>query len=188
MLTDFNDNTSILNDMQTKKQDDFYTLNGLKHDICYENVKYLQNKAINQYLTDGMSKFNCDEADDKLLGDKQLKNKLYYHDRLNNSNVCNIEEDNNMRLNRNKLTHGKEKQVLDTRLFKNNPKIPGVSYHVDEEDSLRLGLDSRLNSCKISNNPIDYLHFTPLLDCMVTDSVEPSIEFKVGKPTRFAID
>jgi hypothetical protein len=146
--------------------------NRLGSDECWINSQNKQSKDIHDYRTFNYFKTNVPDCEAKVnqLKDFVVQNNMYIKEGYGFTNACFVDHDTKLR-NKQKITHGKCKNQLDTRIFHAVPDLFHGGFESVLESKLTQGESTGDKKSCASYNGKAFDVFTPLIPCL-KDSVQ----------------
>jgi len=147
----------------------------LGSDVCWINAQNEQSKTIYDYHLFNFYKTNVPEceSENKKLREFVVENNLHIKEGYGFTNSCLVDNDSMLR-NKRKMTQGKCKNQLDTRLFHAVPDLSHGGFKAEMESKLTQGEDTgEKKSCDVlSGKGLDV--FTPLIPCLKDNIQDPN--------------
>jgi hypothetical protein len=140
----------------------------LGNDQCWVDGQVKQSQQINDYYLFNPYKTNvidCDENESKLR-EFMVENKKNYREGYGVTNACHVDNDSKMRSESKKLTHGKCKNQLSSRLFQAAPDLSHGGFESLLESRLTQGHSTgEKKSCEVTQGK-GFDVMTPMLPCL----------------------
>lgn len=168
----------------------FDTENRLANDKCWIEGQNKQSRLIQEYWLYNPYKTNtleCADSEAKLRH-FMVENKKHYREGYGVTNACNIDKDSEFRTSK-RLTHGRGKTQLNTRIFQAVPDMSNGGFESLLESRLTQGIrTAEKKSCeKTKGKGFDTM--TPMIPCLRKtvqnpDHIVPTQWIRGGEPTR----
>ncbi len=168
-----------------------FPLNGrtnLKEDRCSQTASEKQEQEMFQYRVSNFRTKECEAPKVSQLAYSQPT--LYFRDGFGTTAMdgCNVDSENDIKLNENKLTNLKVIQQLNPRKFLTTRSTRKGEFVVNDESKLKLGGYNFMNEKQLKNTKIAEHMFTPLLPEM-KEFIHNNQEYiedmnRMGNPSR----
>jgi hypothetical protein len=147
----------------------------LGSDACWKDAQKTQSGKINEYYLYNPYKTNVSncENNENTLRTFMAENHMNYKEGYGFANSCHIDDDTKLR-NNSKITHGKCKNQLSTRLFTSGPDLSVGGFEPVLESRITQGENTSLDSkvCE-SYNGKGFETMTPLISCLKKEVQNP---------------
>jgi len=161
----------------------------LGSDECWKNAQNTQSGKIENYYLYNPYKTNVQDCSDNedTLREFMAENHMNYREGYGNANSCHIDDDTKLR-NNSKITHGKCKNQLSTRLFTSGPDLSVGGFEPLLESRITQGENTSLDKPCESYRGKGFDTMTPMLSCLASEVQNPDhivpIWVRGGESTR----